>query len=1753
MEIEPEYQILIRYYLENNSNSELITIIPETAMLFETTTNKHKIDITDIYLFLKFDGVNTEKIKWIKIYNKILNGFEYLTNQTQIDVEHNMEISLLVATNQKIENHYYEEVINSLENRKKSLKTILQLSSNDTNNVQNFLFDINTNSNKSNINQIMTQKKNKSSDTDIIILYANPIVFQEVTGKICAQKEGIIDYESEIEHFKTVFEESKKEIKIQIDIANLDNLTKAVKKQPTILYISCHGTFHEEGNENIFDFVLEDKQGKAYFYSIKNLQTLFNSINSSKDYLIDICFLSTCHSELAAKVFSDNIAKCVICVNSQTKIMDKAAQVFAQTFYKKLLEGKTIIESFEISKNVVTSSINQGCCCSHLHQNTCKNYSHYSHFKKCDCEFVETNAHSILCGWAKDKIQNCGYNKIEKKGKLFLCCCGSPESVHSESQKFQIVTSPKYKDFLNTIPFPNLPQGKMEIMNQNCFLNYNVYSDYKTCLLGRHLILYEIIEFFNEQINNVNRIVNLYNFEKGYHKKNFANFLGKYLFERNFFPNGVFHVTIPDKITCVEDIMHLVISTIDLSNTYENFETFCKVYSFSRILLILYFYSTDIKKLSFIYSFIEKIISLTKNLRIVFVSKNELPKLNLDFVVSNNIFLGPISDLDISSLFLNIIDNSKIPDYLQNKESLSKHPLIKNCKGIPNQVYLIKNLLEDKKENIESIVHKISSISKREDQLIDEIKKKYSDYSQKMKELFLLFILLPNGISEEEIETLFGIENLKNLKNKHLFSVSKVDRSKTIYNLKFSHLKINDFDETNLAITSTVNILIYYSYILRIITNQTRNHFQFKPWDLSALNTFSIWNKFESVSHNMTRANLKQKFQKNKKIHNSLPVSQLKLKFFYIGGNVLTLLSNHFIIDQIKNLKENINQELYNEFVYSIEEVSICIPTLLKVFHSAQETMKKVAEIYKILEILHLKNAKYRLSIFEHSLSKKVFAKPEIEEMIENMKNDYACEAEAYIAIAIINRSSKEYSLSYLNKAFDIYTFNLDKFGEMRITYLIIHLLVNSWEEYFELIKDHFENAIKLSEELNHSWFKAHLLYQQAKILYLQKDYVGSEGLITEIKGMASYIKDKNYLLEDLNTLLNKIYAKNDLESKNLFIFLIHKPLESQSDILKRSKSFDYSDPLTNIEKCLSERVYFYKSFIQDMIKEAFSSFDKKIIIKFNSLNLYNFAYALRGSGKVLYISSEFYVDRNYSLFIDREEQINLNSILNELGIKHLRYEIIIFAFPNSEKFMKILDDIDIKYNYIITFDIPKEVTNNSYIFINDTVMNLIENFMCDFLTDYIEEQTQIISVFNEYYLLFIDNYRDLLSKMNTLLSKNFSLTNQSRIAFLHYNKINPPEPKIKLNEPGNVEDISNFKCRDRFASAKKPLIHNKIYKKIIFHSVLDNIIVNICCPKEIGYKVIKDELLNFINETIYFNLGMFSFDLSGVKSLNQLKEVLDSNDNFQKMLNTIAQSQKDAIDLIRSMSSYSNSTLSMAKINSKSSATVIDSYKKYDKYENNVKNKSLVVFYNLEKKLIKENELVSFFNTTNYLPNSHIVFFSSKEIEGCDSIITLPPLDDLSSSILFIYYLERLTKLEEFQNKENKNNLSLLESIKNSKIIKLCKGYNKTIKKYALLSNSKPSDLVVSLFIEDKQNKENKKKRKKDAKEMIKTINESKVINKDQEMDEENLWNNLSKIIHKINYEKGDTINFEACNIVHNESLFSEETELEEYICSFK
>ena len=1713
--MEKVNHILLRYYVENNAQSEVISIIPETAMLYQTMSTKSKLEITDIYFYLKEDGVNIEKIKWIKMYNSKLEGFQIIFPNSTIDIYDNIEIILLIAINQAIEKSCLEEILTNLEDKKKNLNDILQL----TNNNKGI---------KSNVNAVIEEKK--EIDTDIIILYANPIVCQKSNGQISAMKEDNIDYESEIELFKGVFEESKKSIKVQIDIANLDNLTKAIKKEPIIFHISCHGSFHYEGDENVFGFNFEDNKGKVCYYSTKDLETLFRYINPTKKFPIDICFLSTCHSASAANLFSETIAKCVICVNSQTKILDKAAQIFAQTFYKKLLEGKSILESFEISKNLVASSFTQGCCCSHLHSENCKNHSHNSHVKKCDCVFPETNAHSFLCGWAKDKIQNCGYNKIEKKDKILLCCCGSPDTVHSESQKFQIVTSTANREFLNEIPFPNLQSGKMEITNENCSLNYNIYCEYKTSLLGRHLILYDIVEFFSSQTNNANRIVNIYNIERGYNKKNFAKFVGKYLFERNFFPQGVFNITIPDNVASIEDIEQIVMSNVDIMNGFANFEMFCSVYDFSRLLLIIYFNSTDNKKLKMIYSFFELILSLTKQIKVVYVSRVKLKQ--FENIVPKTILLGPISDLDMATLFLDIIDNDKIPEHLQNKETLCKHPLIQNLKGIPNQVYIMKNLLENKKENFDGIITRVIYMKAYENQMIDELKKKFSDYSHKMKEVFILFILIQSGICEDEIESLYGADCVKNLKNRTIFSCSKLYRSRTIYSLNFSNLNLKDFNESNLSIISSMKIIIYYAYHLRIMSNDTRNHFQFKPWDLSSLNTFSIWTRFDSSFHNLIRSSLKSKFQKDNKVYKSLSISQIKIRFLYIYKNLSILLSNHELIDDIQAMKSLENKDTYDEFLYSLEEISICLPTMLKIFHSNQEACKKITELYKLLSQFDLKLAKYRLVLFEHYLTKKPFAKPLLDEIIENMKNDYLCESESYIAFGLVNRFSKDVSLSYFNKAYDIYRLNIDKMGEMRISYLIMHLLIGSWEEYFEDIKEHFDNALKLSEELNQLWYKIHILFLQAKILYYQKDFFASENLIQEIKKMTTNFKDKNYILDELNILLNKIYAKNDIERQNLFSFLIHKPLESKADIIKRKRSSSsIFKSQSDIEDILSQGVYFYKSSLRELIKESFASLEKKIIVKFDAMNAYNFAYALKCSGKVLYISSEFTIDDFNSLYIDKEESVEFEQMIKDLKISTIKYDILIIAIANSQRLIKIFNDMKIQYKYIITFDIPKDVVKYSYLFINECVMNLIENFISDFLTEYIEDQIHIESIFEENRKNFDENYKDLVRRINLMLNKKINCS--SRVCFIHFDKSFPVEQRISLNDKGEVEDVSMFKRISGFEISKKPFINSKIYKKTIIESIFENLIVNVYASKDIGVKIIKDDILMYINENNYFNMGMFVFDLKGIDTLKELKELLDSNENFQKIQKTfMVNNQNKSVDLIKSISSYSNSTI--IKLASKSSATIIDGYRRSDKYEN-IKSKSIIILYNISDELINGCELASFFNSSNYLSNSHLVMFSDIKIEDCDANIAIPYLNEMQSAILFIYYLERLSIINQIEN-EGK---SMLSKLCDSEIIKLCKGKNKDIKKFALMTNSTLIDNVTEMM-----------KRKDKEKEIIITKQSTE---SSEESTIDSMWNNLGKIINKISYEKGEYINFEATNIINMKNVFCQDNDLEEFIMSFK
>ena len=65
---------------------------------------------------------------------------------------------------------------------------------------------------------------------------------------------------------------------------------------------------------------------------------------------MDVIFLAACNSEFAGKVFLKCDAEHVICIQKNREVLDSAAILFTETFYKHIFKGESVCESFDIAK-----------------------------------------------------------------------------------------------------------------------------------------------------------------------------------------------------------------------------------------------------------------------------------------------------------------------------------------------------------------------------------------------------------------------------------------------------------------------------------------------------------------------------------------------------------------------------------------------------------------------------------------------------------------------------------------------------------------------------------------------------------------------------------------------------------------------------------------------------------------------------------------------------------------------------------------------------------------------------------------------------------------------------------------------------------------------------------------------------------------------------------------------------------------------------------------------------------------------------------------------------------------------------------------------------------------------------------------------------------------------------------------------------------------------------------------------------------
>ena len=97
-----------------------------------------------------------------------------------------------------------------------------------------------------------------------------------------------------------------------------------------------------------------------------------------------MAFVSACQSEQIGQIFLDAGIPAVIAVNSETQIMDEVCKSFSKMFYKHLLNGGSIENSFNLAKTEVEQNpefINdtdfQACCCAHKHKEDCQWYQFF--------------------------------------------------------------------------------------------------------------------------------------------------------------------------------------------------------------------------------------------------------------------------------------------------------------------------------------------------------------------------------------------------------------------------------------------------------------------------------------------------------------------------------------------------------------------------------------------------------------------------------------------------------------------------------------------------------------------------------------------------------------------------------------------------------------------------------------------------------------------------------------------------------------------------------------------------------------------------------------------------------------------------------------------------------------------------------------------------------------------------------------------------------------------------------------------------------------------------------------------------------------------------------------------------------------------------------------------------------------------------------------------------------------------------------
>ena len=278
----------------------------------------------------------------------------------------------------------------------------------------------------------LKNKINKIDDItkkyDLIYLFASPIIDNK------QESNSPISYLEEIRIIINLMKNSKKKFYYKFECIDQDLLRRVIYTYKTkILHISAHGMY--DGN---YSLVVENlkKNGERQDININILKLILNEgrINLSH---INLVIISTCYSEDFGKEFIKCGVKNVIYIKELTEVIDKISIIFVKYFYKYLIQGETIEQSYKNTIREMKSNNkeiillkNSFCCCNHYHEPNCilededdreiyHSDFHSKFSEKCNCDNEKPNYHDKNCEYYTFLKENLDYKSIkEENNKL---------------------------------------------------------------------------------------------------------------------------------------------------------------------------------------------------------------------------------------------------------------------------------------------------------------------------------------------------------------------------------------------------------------------------------------------------------------------------------------------------------------------------------------------------------------------------------------------------------------------------------------------------------------------------------------------------------------------------------------------------------------------------------------------------------------------------------------------------------------------------------------------------------------------------------------------------------------------------------------------------------------------------------------------------------------------------------------------------------------------------------------------------------------------------------------------------------------------------------------------------------------------------------------------------------------------------------------------------------------------------------------